>query len=36
LWQGRIESWLEKHYGNKWQLNLDDAIEKENTVKRIK
>ena len=34
LWQGHIESWLEKHYGSKWQSNLDDAIKKEKTAKR--
>mgnify|MGYP001567762374 FL=1 len=28
-WQGHIESWLEKHYGSKWQDCLDRAIEKE-------
>jgi len=35
LWQGHIESWLEKHYGSKWQATLADAMKKENTVKRI-
>lgn len=29
LWQGHIESWLEKHYGSKWQDRLDRAIEQE-------
>lgn len=30
LWQGHIETWLERHYGNKWQDYLDRAIEQEN------
>ncbi len=25
-WQGHIESWLEKHYGSRWQEYLDRAI----------
>ncbi len=29
LWQGHIESWLEKHYGSRWQDRLDRAIEQE-------
>ncbi len=29
LWQGHIESWLDKHYGSKWQERLDRAMEKE-------
>lgn len=29
LWQGHIESWLEKHYGSKWQDYLDRAIKNE-------
>ena len=28
-WQGHIESWLEKHYGNKWQERLNSAIAEE-------
>ena len=37
LWQGHVESWLEKHYSSKWHDHLYRAIEREeNTVKRIK
>lgn len=32
LWQGHIESWLERHYGNKWQDYLDRAIENEDDM----
>ncbi|MGQ3683423.1 MAG: hypothetical protein ACUBOA_00100 [Candidatus Loosdrechtia sp.] len=28
-WQGHIESWLERHYGSKWQCYLDRAVEQE-------
>ncbi|NUO07327.1 MAG: hypothetical protein HUU08_01400 [Candidatus Brocadia sp.] len=28
-WQGHIESWLERHYGSKWQDYLDRTIEEE-------
>ena len=35
-WQGHIESWLEKHYGNKWQDYLNRAIEQEETGGRQK
>lgn len=31
-WQGHIESWLEKHYGSKWQNRINCAIEKENSI----
>jgi len=27
VWTGHIETWLEKHYGGKWQDSLDRAIE---------
>lgn len=37
LWQGHIESWLERHYGSKWHDHLDRAIDQEeNRLKRIK
>ncbi|MEP9410152.1 MAG: hypothetical protein HRF42_01880 [Candidatus Brocadia sp.] len=29
LWHGHIESWLERHYGNRWQDYLDSAIKNE-------
>ncbi|KKO18704.1 MAG: hypothetical protein L3J18_03750 [Candidatus Brocadia sp.] len=29
LWQGHIESWLERHYGIKWQENLNHAMKQE-------
>lgn len=32
LWQGHIESWLERHYGSKWQHRLDRAMEKESSI----
>lgn len=28
-WQGHIDSWLERHYGSKWQGYLDRTIEQE-------
>ncbi|OQD45649.1 hypothetical protein BIY37_07265 [Candidatus Brocadia sapporoensis] len=34
LWQGHIESWLEKHYGSKWQNRLERAIENESATSR--
>ncbi len=37
LWQGHIESWLERHYGSKWQAHLERAIKQENDIlKRAK
>ncbi len=30
IWQGHIESWLERHYGTEWQDHLDRAIVQEN------
>lgn len=30
LWQGHIESWLERHYGQEWQDHLERAIKQEN------
>ena len=30
LWQGHIESWLERHYGYEWQDRLERAIKQEN------
>ena len=29
LWQGHIESWLERHYGSKWQEKLNREIKQE-------
>lgn len=29
-WQGHIESWLERHYGSKWQDHLERACKQEN------
>ncbi len=33
-WQGHVESWLEKHYGSKWQKRLDHAIENEGVISK--
>ncbi|MCF6158820.1 MAG: hypothetical protein E3K32_09665 [wastewater metagenome] len=33
-WQGHIESWLERHYGSKWQDSLDYAIEQEGSKRK--
>lgn len=35
-WQGHIETWLERHYGNTWQELLDRAIDREKTVVKKK
>lgn len=34
-WQGHIESWLERHYGSKWQERLTHAVEQESSERKI-
>ncbi len=37
LWQGHIESWLERHYGGRWEYHLEHAIQQENDrLRRMK